>query len=160
MRAAALIVVEVALLAVAHAAGGPAWAAIAAVACLAHVAIDLRGGTLASALPALIWLAASRLTGNRELFFPYSMLLAASTLLAAPPSRRTAGVVASGCVVAAFLVARVAQEASGRVLAVELAAAVAVLAAVLAVREVMPSSACRWWLPAIASLMAYGCLAL
>lgn len=160
MRAAAFIAVELALLGVAHVAGGPAWAAVAAAACLAHVAIDLRGGTLASTLPALAWLAASRLTGNRELFFPYSMLLATTALLAAAPSRKALGLLASGGVVAAFLAARVVQHASARVLAVEIAAAVAVLAAAFAIRTIQPSPACRWWLPAAASVVAYACLAL
>lgn len=160
MRVAAFIVVEVAILAIAHACGGPAWAAVAAVACVAHVIAGFEPAALVAALPAIGWLAASRLTGNRELFFPYSMLLATSALLAAPAAKSAAGVAVAGSVVAAFLAARVAQQATGRVLAVELAAAGVVLAAAVAARRYLPAQGLRWWLPAAASFAAYACLAL
>jgi hypothetical protein len=160
MRTAAFIVVEIGLLAVTHVVGGPAWVAVAAVACLAHVAFDVRGRSLAAALPALVWLAASRMTGNRELFFPYAMLLATSALLAAPPERTAGGLAAAAIVAAAFLATRVVQQASGRVLAVELVAAVAVLAAAGGVQAMLPPRAGRWWLPAAASLMAWACLSI
>lgn len=160
MRVAAFIGVELAMLAVAHACGGPTWAALAAVACVAHVVAGFEPASLAAALPAVGWLAASRLTGNRELFFPYSMLLATSALLAAPAAKLPAGIGAAGGVIAAFLAARMVQQASGGVLAVEAAAAVVVLATAIATRAVLPSPWLRWWLPAAASLAAYACLAL
>jgi hypothetical protein len=160
MRVATFIVVEVAILAVAHACGGPAWAAVAAVACVAHVIAGLEPAALVAALPAVGWLAASRLTGNRELFFPYSMLLATSALLAFPVANSVAGITAAGGVVAAFMVARVVQQATGAVLAVELAAAGGVLAAAVAARRYLPSPGLRWWLPAAAAFAAYACLAL
>lgn len=160
MRMAAFIVVEVAMLAVAHACGGPAWAAVTAVACVAHVIAGFQPAALVAALPAVGWLAAARLTGNRELFFPFSMLLATSALLATPATKSAAGVAAAAVVVAAFLATRVAQQATGRVLAVEVAAAGVVLAAAAAVRSRLPSPSLRWWLPAAVSLAAYGCLAL
>lgn len=160
MRVAAFIVVEVAMLAVAHAFGGPAWAAVTAVACVAHVIAGFQPAALVAALPAVGWLAAARLTGNRELFFPYSMLLAASALLAAPAARSAAGMAAAGGVVAAFLAARVAQQATGRVLAIEVAAAGVVLAAAVAARSRLPSPSLRWWLPAAVSFAACACLAL
>ena len=160
MRVAAFILVEFAILAVAHVCGGPAWAAVAAVACVAHVVAGLEPAALLAALPAVGWLAASRFTGNRELFFPYSMLLATSALLAVPAARSLAGIAAAGGVIAAFLAARVVQQATGRVLAVELAAAAVVLAAAVAARAFLPSLGLRWWLPVTASLAAYACLAL
>jgi len=160
MRVAAFIVVEVAILAVAHAFGGPAWAAVAAAACVAHVVAGFEPAALVAALPAVGWLAASRLTGNRELFFPYSMLLATSALLAAPAAKSLAGIAAAGGVVAAFLIARVVQQATARVLAVEVAAAGVVLAAAVAARSRLPFPSLRWWLPVAASLAAYACLAL
>jgi len=160
MRMAAFIVVEVAILAVAHAFGGPAWAAVAAVACVAHVVAGCHPTALLAALPALGWLAASRITGNRELFFPYAMLLATSALLAAPATRHRAGIAAAASVAAAFLAARIAQQATGRVLAVEVAAAVVVLAAAVTARARLPTHSLRWWLPVAASVAAFACLAL
>lgn len=160
MRVAAFIVVEVVILAAAHAFGGPAWAAVAAVTCVAHIVAGFHPAALLAALPALGWLAASRLTGNRELFFPYSMLLAVSTLLAAPPAKPRAGAAAAASVTGAFLAARVVQQATGRVLAVELAAAVGVLAAAVIAEPRLTAMWLRWWLPAAASLAAYACLAL
>jgi hypothetical protein len=153
MRVAAFIVVEVAILAAAHVFGGPAWAAVAAVACVAHVVVGLHPASLVAALPAIGWLAASRLTGN-------SMLLATSTLLAAPATQPSAGIAAATGVALAFLATRVAQQATGRVLAVEFAATGVVLAATIAAQTVLPSVTSRWWLPAAASLAAYVCLAL
>ncbi|MFM7243265.1 MAG: hypothetical protein ACKO40_03695 [Planctomycetaceae bacterium] len=160
MRVAAFILVEVVILAVAHACGGPAWAAVAAVACVAHVFAGFEPAAIVAALPAVGWLAAARLTGNRELFFPYSMLLATSALLATPAATSPAGVAAAGGVVAAFLLARVVQQASGRVLAIELAAAAVVMVAAVAAQALLPRLRLRWWLPAAASLAAYACLAL
>jgi hypothetical protein len=160
MRVAAFIVVEVAILAAAHVFGGPAWAAVAAVTCVAHVVVGLHPASLVAALPAIGWLAASRLTGNRELFFPYSMLLATSTLLAAPATQPSAGIAAATGVALAFLGTRVAQQATGRVLAVEVVATGVVLAATIAAQTFLPSFTSRWWLPAAASLAAYVCLAL
>jgi len=160
MRVAAFIVVEVAILAAAHVFGGPAWAAVAAVTCVAHVVVGLHPAALVAAVPAMGWLAASRLTGNRELFFPYSMLLATSTLFAAPGTQVRVGIAAAAGVAAAFLGTRVAQQATGRVLAVEVVATVVVLAAAVAARAWLPSVTTRWWLPAVASLAAYACLAL
>jgi hypothetical protein len=160
MRVAGFIVVELAILALAHGCGGPAWAAVAAVACVAHAVAGLQPAALIAALPAVGWLAASRLTANRELFFPYSMLLATSALLAAPAARSAAGIAAAGGVVAAFLATRVAQQATGRVLAVEAAAAGVVLAAAVATRVFLPSLGLRWWLPVTASVAAYAFLAL
>lgn len=154
------IILEVTILAVAHVVGGPAWAAVAAVACVAHLRAGLQPAALVAALPALGWLVASRVSGNRELFFPYSMLLAISALLAARVRQPTADAAAAASVVAAFLTARVVQRAPGRVLAIECAAAVAVLAAAVAARAWGPSVAVGWWLPAAASLAAFACLAL
>jgi hypothetical protein len=54
----------------------------------------------------------------------------------------------------------VVQQATGRVLAVEIAAAAVVLAAAVAARAFLPSLGLRWWLPVTASLAAYACLAL
>jgi len=166
MGTARFIALEALLLVVAAGVGGPSWTTVAAVACVGHLAAGFRSDSLAPAVPALAWLTASALTGNRELFFPYAMHLAAAAFLAA--GHWPLGAVASGTVIAAFIAVRVVESATLRVLAVELAAAVAVLVAVAAARSHSESlrtvgltaTAIRWCLPIAAALLACACLAL
>lgn len=166
MKIAGFLAAEAVLLAAAAGIGGTAWAAVAAVACLASLAGGLRPASLATALPALAWPMGAVATGNKELFFPFTMHLAAAAVLAA--GARLPGLVAGVVVVAAFLSVRHLQQASSRVLAVEAAAAAAVLAAVAVADAVLPRTAgsgnaaasIGWWLPVAAALLACGCLAL
>lgn len=121
---------EIAVLAVAHACGGPPWTLVAMTAFLALAFSGSRPSTLAFMTPALLWLVLFRATGNRELFFPYAMHLAAVVACRARGglvARLTSG----GAVVAAFLAIRLTQQATPRVLAVELAVAAAILAATM-----------------------------
>lgn len=162
MSRAWFLAIEAVLLAAAARVGGPPWAAVAAVACVGHLPAGFRPTVLAPALAALAWLGASALTGNRELFFPYAMHLAAAAFLAVGGWPR--GALAGGAVIGAFLAVRVVQSAPQRVLAIEFVAAVAVLAAVAAVQTRLTGlppigSATRWWLPIAAGLLACGCLA-
>jgi len=131
-------------------------------------------------VPALGWLVAFRITGNRELFFPFAMALAVHLagefFLARPragrranrgdeaasrPAGRWPAVAAGSLIVAGFLGIRWLQSATGRVLAVEAAVAVAILAAAVAL---LPWASRRrgavWALTAAASLAAYAGLAL
>ncbi|MFM7185890.1 MAG: hypothetical protein ACKO4Z_14145 [Planctomycetota bacterium] len=166
MRIAGFLAAEAVLLAAAAAIGGPAWAAVAAVACLALLCGGMQPGPLLAALPALAWPIGALATGNRELFFPFTMHLAAASFLAS--GTRGAGLLAGGSVVIAFLGVRVMQGASSRVLAVECCAAAAVVAAVAtthawlatAGRDGNAAASLRWWLPVAAALLACGCLAL
>ena len=162
MNAAGFIVVELLFLAAAHAYGGPAWVVIGVLAFCGQAAAGVRLAPLAILVPALGWLALSRGTGNRELFFPYCIYLASHvavaltprvagaeaprvagaeaprSFLAAPWSFRAAisrsfrAAAGGGLVVATFLAVRVLQRAGPRVLAVESIVAVAILAVVLA----------------------------
>ena len=128
-----LLLLEVAFLAATHVAGGPPWTVVAA---LAFAVFGLGSGgepdrrreLLWLILPALGWLAAFRLTGNRELFFPFAMYLAAHAALTGARRGVRGASVGGGLVVAAFLVIRVLQAATPRVLAVETAAAGVILA--------------------------------
>jgi len=160
MRAAPFIAVELAFLALAHALGGPAWTALGVIACVCHVGGDLRPAALAPLLPALAWAAAATLTGNRELYFPFAMQLAATAATVPAASHRLGSLAAGGGIVTAFLAIRWLQAATPRVLAVEAAAAVVVLVAAVAARQRFANAASRWWIPAAASLLAYACLAL
>ena len=129
-----LLIVEAVFLAMAHVAGGPPWTVVIAIA-FAVLGISGRpqdgGGRQALwlILPSLGWLLAFRATGNRELFFPFTMYLAAHAALAVSPRGPKAAGLAGGIVVAIFLVIRVLQAATPRVLAVEAVAAGAILAA-------------------------------
>jgi hypothetical protein len=112
-------------------------------------------------LPAVAWVAASYVTGNRELFFPYAMYLAAHAAgqFAGRGWKMTAA--AGGTLVGAFLVIRTLQAATARVLAVETAVAAAILAGVLMANA---STGKRPWVrlvvAVLASVAAYAGLAL
>jgi len=171
--AAAFIALELAVLAAAHALGGPSWVAIGVLAVVAQVAADLRPGPLVGFVPALVWLGAHRLTGDRELFFPYAMALAVHvagqfagpTGNAGPGGRTGRGpgvaVAAGGAVVSAFLLIRRLQAASIRVLAVEAAVAATILVVAVAVlSRAGRRPRVTWAVTAAASLAAYAGLAL
>ena len=130
-----LLVVELLFLAATHVCGGTPWTVIGVVAILAHLPARLRLESLGVVTASLLWLVAFQASGNRELFFPYTMHLAACAALAAARRGGLAGWLGGGAVVAAFLVIRVLQQATGRVLAVEFLVAAAILAAVLAARR-------------------------
>ena len=129
-----LLLFEAVFLTVTHVVGGPPWTVVAA---LAFAVLGLGGGReqgrprelLGLILPSLGWLAAFRLTGNRELFFPFTMYLAAHAGLTVARRGMPAAFATGGLVVAAFLVIRVLQAATPQVLAVETAAAGVILAA-------------------------------
>jgi predicted GNAT family N-acyltransferase len=158
---AAFIGAELAFLAAAHVLGGPPWVVLGVLACAGQVAADFRLGPLVGFVPAGFWMAAHQLSGNRELFFPYALTLAAHLAGQFISRGRVAAAVAGGLVVAAFLAIRVGQAATAKVLAVEAAVAVAILAATVAG---LPAAVERPWgavaVTAIASLLAYAGLAL
>jgi len=158
---AGFIAAELAFLAAAHLLGGPPWVAVGVVAMIGQVVASFTIRPLVGLAPALGWMVAHQFTGNRELFFPYAMAVAAHLAGQFGGRGRTAAAVAGGLVVAAFMGIRVMQDATARVLAVELAVAVAILAAVVAV---VPLVARRPWgavaVAVAASLAAYAGLAL
>lgn len=160
MRIAAFLTAELALLAAAHLLGGPAWTALAVIACVAHAWGGLRPAHLAPLAPALVWAIAARATGNRELYFPFAMHLAAATAAVPPLTRPLACLAAGGTVATAFLAIRWRQAATPRVLAVEAAAAALVIVAAVAARRRFPDVAARWWIPVAAAVLATACLAL
>ena len=83
---AGFIAVELAYLAIAHIWGGPPWTVVGMLAFVAPLVTGLRRASLVLLVPSLAWLVLFRVTGNRELFFPFAMYVAA--FLAA---RRPAG---------------------------------------------------------------------
>lgn len=128
-----LLLVEAAFLVTAHVVGGPPWTVVAAIA-FAVLGIGGRrhDGTMRESvwliLPSLGWLAGFWVSGNRELFFPYSMYLAGHAALTARHRGMIAACLAGGIVGGGFLVIRAMEAATPRVLAIEAAAAGAILA--------------------------------
>lgn len=159
MPGIAFIAVELVFLALAHLLGGPWWTVLGGVACV----VQLSGGVAASSLtpffPALAWALASWATGNRELYFPYAMHLAAAILTAAPRRSRSWMAVTGLAVPASFLVIRWLQAATPKVLAVETVATGIVLAAAIGLSTWRPGPLGRWWIPVAAAALACGCLA-
>jgi hypothetical protein len=129
-----LLLMEAAFLTAAHVAGGPPWTVVAAIAfAVLGVAGSRQDGAWRELvwliLPSLGWLAAFWGTGNRELFFPFAMYLAAHAALTVSGRGLGPASAAGGLVVAAFLVIRILQAATPNVLAVEAIAAAVILAA-------------------------------
>lgn len=158
--AAAFIATEVVFLAAAQFMGGPPWVLLGAVACGAQVVADFRMLPLTGLLPAAGWLTAHQLTGNRELFFPYAIALAAHLAGQFIGRGRGAAALAGGLPIAMFLAIRIVQSATVPVLAVELAVAAAIhLLAVAALPGAAGLPGGRLAVTATASLLAYAGLA-
>jgi len=158
-----VILVELVLLAVAQFGGGTPWTVLVALALVAESAGGLTVRGLTRMGCGLVWIAAFRMTGNRELFFPFAMYLAAHVGLGVAKRGPWLGVLGSGLVVAAFLAFRIAQGATRGVLAVEAAVAVAILVALFTVRPLLPevrSTVRDIALTVAASLAAYAGLTL
>jgi hypothetical protein len=164
------IIVELLFLAVAHIFGGPPWTVIGALAVVAQTLGGIRIESLALVVPSLAWLALSHATGNRELFFPYTMYLASCVALRATERTPWLAPLGGAAIVAAFMVIRILQQATVRVLAVEFVVAAAILALVVVAGSgsrrdgVHVTSYARFaWQAAIvviASLLAYASLAI
>jgi hypothetical protein len=164
------IIVELLFLAVTHIFGGPPWTVIGAIAVVAQTLGGVRIESLALVVPSLAWLALSHATGNRELFFPYTMYLASCVALRDSQRAAWLGPLGGAAIVAAFMVIRILQQATVRVLAVEFVVATAILALVVVAgswsrRRVthIATAAHFAWLAAIvaaSSLLAYASLAI
>ena len=168
------IIVELLFLAVTLMFGGPPWTVIGAIAVVAQTLGGVRIESLALVVPSLAWLALSHATGNRELFFPYTMYLASCVALwnSQRATQRAAwlGPLGGAAIVAAFMIIRILQQATGRVLAVELVVAAAILALVVVagswsrrrVAHVTPATDFAWQAAIVvaSSLLAYASLAI
>ena len=147
---------------------------IGAIAVVAQTLGGIRIESLALMVPSLAWLALSHATGNRELFFPYTMYLASCVALwdSQRATQRAAwlGPLGGATIVTAFMVIRILQQATLRVLAVEFVVAAAILALVVAagswsrrrVAHVAPPANFAWRAAIVAasSLLAYASLAI
>lgn len=155
------LAVQMGFLAAAQAWGGSPWVILGVLACLGQIMADFRLSSLLSLVPALVWAVAHSATGNRELFFPYAIYLAAHVVVAVWPRGIARAAAGGASVVGAFLVIRLLQQATLRVLAVEAAVAAAILLATIWVAVSGGHGVWRRWLiPLAASLAAYAGLAL
>lgn len=123
------IIGEILFLAVVQVWGGPPWTLVGVVAFVLLAFSRPQVGVLAAVAPSLIWLGLAQATGNRELFFPFAMHLAAVVVCRLADHGTAWAALGGSGVVAAFLAIRVAQQATPRVLAVECAVAAAILVA-------------------------------
>jgi hypothetical protein len=141
--------------------GGQPWAVLCLFALIAQAFTDLRAKALTIIVPSLFWIILFRATGDRELFFPYSMYLAIHVSLLLCSRTFWLGSLGGTLVIATFLAVRFLQNATLRVLAVEFGVAVAILAFALFAyafsRKYIASHAV---VAAVASLIAYACLSI
>jgi hypothetical protein len=131
MSTLSFLAVELLFLGATHVLGGPPWTMIGMIAFIAQVFIGVRLESVARLLPSLLWLVLFRVSGDRELFFPYTMYLASHVALGFSQRNIWLASLGGGGIVAAFMTIRVLQNATFRVLAVELVVAVAILAVAL-----------------------------
>lgn len=158
---ALFIAAEILLLAAAQSLGGWPWTVIAAAAIGGLCGAELRPGTLALLLPGFAWLVLFRVTGNRELFFPFTMHLAGVVVLVLGRRAPWLGTSAGGGIVALFLAIRASQQAGATVLGVEFAVAGTILAVVVAVLPLARGRISREAaVVGLSSLLAYAGLAL
>ena len=109
----------------------------------------------------LIWMFISRLTGHRELFFPFAMFLATYVAVFLSDRHFWMGWLGGFIVVCCFIAIRFQQRATFRVLLVELIAATVILACTLIVDSVgWKTLASRFSILAFASFVAFCCLAI
>jgi len=164
------IIVELIFLAMAHGFGGPPWAVIGALAVVLLALGGIRIESLALMVPSLAWLGFSHATGNRELFFPYTMYLASCVALRATERTPWLGPLGGAAIVALFMVIRILQQATVRVLVVEFVVAAAILALVVVagswiqrrLAHVTPPAHAVWHAAIVvaSSLLAYASLAI
>ncbi len=141
--------------------GGPAWVGMVVPVILVEIFCGSQTRSLGMLMPAGLWLVLCRFTGNRELFFPYAMYVAAfvvSRLWERSPAAASMAGLFCGCL---FLSIRWFQDASASVLLIEGAVAVGI---VLAMGVFCWQGLNRGWIQCIgliaASLLAYAGLAL
>lgn len=115
------------LLAAVQLLGGPPWAALYAIAIVSVVFTDCRTSSLALIASSMAWVVLSRLTANRQLFFPFTMSLASIVFVQLCDRTFWRGVFGGIAVLAAFFFVRIQQHASARVLFIEFIVATSIL---------------------------------
>jgi hypothetical protein len=155
------MVAALAILALTCLLGGWEWLVPAVPACVVLWRRDSSAGSILAATGiGLTWIAFSQWSGDRRLYFPYTVQYAVQTLLLirGGTMRPAAG---GGLVVVTFAAIRLAQGATARVLAVKLAVAALILGVVAAARQgESPGDGMRAAVAAVASAAAIAGLAI
>jgi hypothetical protein len=140
--------------------GGVAWAQVFLTAIVLRSRPEFRDERLLLMAGSLIWLAIFRWILVRQLFFPYTMHLAACAVLFASSEEMWRGYVRGLIVVAVFIAVRFLQGATNRVLSIELIVAAFILASAICFYQLTPRNAvARVIVVVVASLSAVGGLA-
>jgi hypothetical protein len=141
--------------------GGWEWALMGAVVLAILWRVDFALGSVVTALAvSLAWLAVFHWTGDRRMFFPYSMQFALQMPYVLRGKIARPAIVGGGGLILFFLLIRVVQDATMQVLLVETVVALAILGIV--VRLCGPSQAMpvRLLAGALASALAFAGLAI
>jgi hypothetical protein len=158
---ATFVALEILCLAATQAWGGWPWTAISATAIGVLAVVDLRPAALAMVAPSLVWLALFRATGNRELFFPFTIHLASLVALRLGRENLWRGMAGGGLIGGLFLMIRASQQASVKVLGVESVVTALIVGGVVATLPVSRGrGAVEGGIVVLASLLAYASLAL
>ncbi len=141
--------------------GDVAWAQVFLTAIVLRSRPEFRDERLLLMAGSLIWLAIFRWILVRQLFFPYTMHLAACAVLFASSEETWRAYVRGMIVVAVFIAIRFLQGATNRVLSIELIIAAVILASAIALSQLTPkNTASRAIVVVLSSLAAVASLAI
>jgi hypothetical protein len=141
--------------------GGVAWAQVFLTAIVLRSRPEFRGERLLLMACSLIWLAIFRWMFVRQLFFPYTMHLAACVVLFGSDFDKWRGYIKGMIIVAVFIAIRFLQGATNRVLSIELIVAVVILASAIGFYQLTPKNAAsRAMVVVLSSLAAVAGLAI
>ncbi len=141
--------------------GGIAWAQVFLTAIVLRSRPEFRDERLLLMAGSLLWLAIFRWILVRQLFFPYTMHLAACAVLFASSEEMWRGYVRGLIVVAVFIAIRFLQGATNRVLSIELIVAGVILASAIVLYQLTPkNTASRAIVVVLSSLAAVAGLAI
>lgn len=155
------LVFAVCIVASALLSGGIAWAQILLTAVILQSRPDVRNERLAFMACSLIWLAMFRWLDFRQLFFPYTIHLATCAVLFAAEFGFWRAHINGMIIVSVFIAIRFLQDATNRVLSIELIVAATILALAVFFYRLTPQNAVsRAMVVIAASLCAVGGLAI
>jgi hypothetical protein len=149
------------LMSICHFLGGHPWTFLFSIALVSLGFTNLNIKQFGLLGCSLIWLVMYRVSGQRELFFPFAMFLATYVAVFLSVRHFWMGFFGGLVVVWCFIAIRFYQFATFRVLVIELIVATAIVACSLIAKSFAPKTLASFaCIVAIASLVAYCCLAI
>lgn len=141
--------------------GGLPWAAVLVLTLALRCFTQSSSHSLMLCAPCLFWLALSQITGFRELFFPYCICLATFLALSISDQSFWRAFLGGSMIVTSFISIRYLQQATTRVLAIEIAVAEIILLLALVFHSVSRrDTASRGYTIAVASMVACSSLSI